>query len=152
MTPRPTRVALVGVLGATAVVLAYFEAAPERHAQAVLALLTALFFVRVTGQIVARVAQPTWLPPTAEWNLVPYRVLLPAQLVILAVMARLCVDPHAGAVAAVPVSFVYAGAIALRYAVRMRRRPEQRWFGGTIPIVFHVVLASFLFVVGSSSG
>jgi hypothetical protein len=44
---------------------------------------------------------------------------------------------------------IYAGAMAARYVVRMRRRPEQRWFGGTIPIVFHFVLASFLFVLGS---
>jgi hypothetical protein len=27
----------------------------------------------------------------------------------------------------------------------MRRHPDQRWLGGTIPIVFHVVLAAFLF-------
>jgi hypothetical protein len=31
----------------------------------------------------------------------------------------------------------------------MARRPEQRWFGGTVPIVFHCVLAAFLFVLGS---
>jgi hypothetical protein len=39
--------------------------------------------------------------------------------------------------------------MAVRYAVRMTRRPEQRWFGGTIPIVFHWVLASVVFVYGS---
>jgi hypothetical protein len=32
----------------------------------------------------------------------------------------------------------------------MARRPEQRWLGGTIPIVFHWVLAVFLFVLGAS--
>jgi hypothetical protein len=31
----------------------------------------------------------------------------------------------------------------------MARRPDQRWLGGTIPIVFHIVLASWLFVLGS---
>ena len=45
-------------------------------------------------------------------------------------------------------SFLYAGAMAARYAVRMYRRPSERWFGGTIPIVFHFVLASFLFTWG----
>jgi hypothetical protein len=39
--------------------------------------------------------------------------------------------------------------MAVRYVVRMGRQPDQRWFGGTIPIVFHWVLASFLFVLGS---
>ena len=28
-------------------------------------------------------------------------------------------------------------AMVVRYAVRMRRRPGERWFGGAIPIVFH---------------
>ena len=46
------------------------------------------------------------------------------------------------------VSGVYAGAMLVRYVVRMRRRRDQRWFGGTIPIVFHWVLAAFLLVYG----
>ena len=43
---------------------------------------------------------------------------------------------------------VYAAAMPLRYTIRMARRPEQRWFGGTIPMVFHLVLASYLYVLG----
>jgi hypothetical protein len=38
--------------------------------------------------------------------------------------------------------------MAVRYAVRMYRRPGERWFGGAIPIVFHFVLAAFLFAWG----
>jgi hypothetical protein len=37
----------------------------------------------------------------------------------------------------------------VRYVVRMRRRPEARWFGGTIPMVFHLVLATYLYALGS---
>jgi len=33
--------------------------------------------------------------------------------------------------------------MAARYVVRMKRRPDQRWLGGTIPIVFHTVVAAF---------
>jgi hypothetical protein len=40
-------------------------------------------------------------------------------------------------------SYLYAGAMAVRYAIRMARRPDQRWLGGTIPIIFHCVLAAF---------
>ncbi len=36
----------------------------------------------------------------------------------------------------------------VRYAARMWRHPEARWTGRTIPIVFHVVLATWLFVLG----
>ena len=46
-------------------------------------------------------------------------------------------------------SAVYAGAMVVRYCVRMSRRPEARWFGGAIPIVFHLVLASYLYALGS---
>jgi hypothetical protein len=37
----------------------------------------------------------------------------------------------------------------IRYVWRMSRRPEQRWFGGAIPIFFHWVLAAYLFVFGN---
>ena len=40
-------------------------------------------------------------------------------------------------------SYLYAGAMVVRYVVRMARRPGERWFGGTIPIIFHSVLAAF---------
>jgi len=33
----------------------------------------------------------------------------------------------------------------VRYVIWMWRRPDQRWFGGTIPIIFHCVVAAFLF-------
>jgi hypothetical protein len=36
----------------------------------------------------------------------------------------------------------------VRYIVRMWRRPDQRWLGGTIPIVFHSIVAAFLWIVG----
>jgi hypothetical protein len=86
---------------------------------------------------------------------------LPIQLVFLAVMGivsapflpgtrdGLLTEPRpAVGAAVVAVSGVYAGAMVVRYAVRMRRHSDQRWFGGTIPIVFHWVLAAFLLVFG----
>jgi hypothetical protein len=48
----------------------------------------------------------------------------------------------------VVVADAYAASMVVRYIVRMARRPDQRWLGGCIPIVFHVVLASWLFVIG----
>ena len=46
-------------------------------------------------------------------------------------------------------SALYAGAMVIRYVVRMARRPDARWFGGTIPIVFHLVLATYVYALGS---
>lgn len=46
-------------------------------------------------------------------------------------------------------SYVYAIAMAIRYIITMTRYPERRWLGkGTIPIIFHFVLAGYLFTWG----
>ena len=47
-------------------------------------------------------------------------------------------------------SLIYAGSMILRYVLAMIYRPEMCWFGGTIPIFFHFVLAGFLYTWGSS--
>ena len=42
----------------------------------------------------------------------------------------------------------FLGMVA-RYAITMTLYPERRWLGtGTIPIVFHWVLAAYLYVLG----
>lgn len=44
--------------------------------------------------------------------------------------------------------YVYLAAMVFRYIIHMSLYPETRWFGGTIPIVFHWVLARFIIVFG----
>ena len=90
----------------------------------------------------------------------PYRLLLPIQIVFIAVLFAIAAGigrgegflaeqhPSFGAFL-IGLGAVYAGSMVVRYAVRMRRRPEERWFGGAIPIVFHVVLAAYLVTWGS---
>lgn len=165
-TPNATKLALAAslVLAAGAVVDVLRRAASDSVdpdlAAAYLAVLGLLFCARVAGQLYARAAAPTWLPPTEQWNLLPYRLLLPIQLAFVAVIAGIVVDFAAGpwlfsepndafGVFLIAFSGVYAGSMAIRYAVRMARRPDERWFGGAIPIVFHCVLAAFLFVWGA---
>jgi hypothetical protein len=43
--------------------------------------------------------------------------------------------------------WIYACGMVVRYIVTMMLRPEMRWTGDLIPMVFHVVLASFLLTV-----
>jgi uncharacterized protein len=166
-TPAPTKAVLSATVASVVVALAVFLAAREpeidaRFAGWFLLLFALLFAVRVAGQLVVVLHAPRWLPSTesGQWNLMPYRLLLPIQLVFLAVMAWLVTSflaeaglPTEPARAfgwfVIAVSAVYAAVMVIRYVVRMRRRPEQRWFGGAIPIVFHWVLAAFLFVFGS---
>lgn len=127
-----------------------------------LTLIGALFLARVLGQLLVVTREPAWLPPMAEWysGLLPYPQLLATQLMIVAAMLTVIVGLLAGADWAVgphralgswliAVAYVYAALMGVRYAVRMIRRPEQRWLGGCIPIAFHVVLATWLFVLGS---
>ena len=124
-------------------------------------LFTILLVLRVVGQIVVAVAAPRWLPPMSQWQsgLIPYRALLVGQAVVLWLMFWISIDftrrtgywvvPHPTlGRAAVYWSYVYAGAMVLRYIVLMTKRPDQRWIGGTIPIVFHTFVAAFQWTFG----
>jgi len=160
-----TRIALVATLALTAGAVAVFlgstgnEIDPDVTA-GFLFLLGLLFCVRVVGQLFVRAKAPRWLPPMEQWNLLPYRFLLPIQVVLIAVIAAVVIDFAAGpwffaepnrrfGLFLICFSAVYAGSMLVRYAIRMARRPAERWFGGTIPMVFHLVLAAFLFIWGT---
>ena len=126
-----------------------------------LALCTLLLFLRVIGQVIVFRFAPRWLPPMAQWQsgLLPYPVLLASQIIVLTLMSLITIDfmrgsgyfvePHPqGAIFSLVFAAVYFGGMVLRYIVRMTRRPDQRWFGGTIPIVFHSIMAAFLWAWG----
>jgi hypothetical protein len=124
-------------------------------------LLAALFLARVLGQMAVAFAGVSWLPPMPEWysGLLPYPVLLPTQWVILAVMAWLnlaatrrrgwctVARPRLGR-GLLAFAALYAAVMAVRYVVSGELHPERRWWPpGSIPIVFHFVLAGYLAVV-----
>ena len=124
-------------------------------------LFTVLLLGRVLGQLLVALRAPRWLPPMDRWQsgLVSYPVLLASQAVVLVLMCWISFDfsrgsgfwtePHPllGQIV-VWWSYLYAGAMAIRYGVRMVRMPDQRWFGGTIPIIFHTVVAAFQWTFG----
>jgi hypothetical protein len=127
-----------------------------------LSVLAFLFLLRVLGQALVAFAGVTVLPPMSEWysGLLPYPLLLPAQIAILALQAWISLQfarghgalitprPRVGRVL-IALSVVYFVAMAVRYALTMTWYPERRWLGtGTIPIVFHWVLAAYLFTFG----
>ena len=156
-TPRTTAAALVTALAVTVAALARFLVEGHEHddARAYLLLFGALFVLRVAGQVAVIAFRPAWLPPAGAWNLLPYRLLLPTQLVLIGLIGAIVAGRIAltgeAAEALVVFAIVYWLVMGVRYAVRMTRRPDQRWFGGAIPIVFHCVLAAFLFVLGTSN-
>jgi hypothetical protein len=127
----------------------------------VLWVLLGLFLLRVLGQIVAATVAPRWLPPMARWysGVMPYRYLLPVQCLFLVVMVAMTIavaraSPPLGTASPavgrwiVWASYVYAlgmGYRSVRYALAP---PERR--GVLIPIIFHFVLAGFLWTYGSA--
>ncbi|HUQ83803.1 MAG TPA: hypothetical protein VM076_21815 [Gemmatimonadaceae bacterium] len=129
---------------------------------AVMWVLLLLFLLRVVGQILAATLAPAWLPPMARWysGLMPYRYLLPTQILFLVVMTFMTLQVAAGGPTLgarrdaslvgdviVWASYVYALGMVARSVRYLRLPPERR--GVLIPIIFHFVLAAFLFVYGS---
>jgi hypothetical protein len=126
-----------------------------------LALLTALFACRVLGQALAASAGVSWLPPMPQWfsGVIPYPALLIIQLLLLCLMLKITRDIWRGngtfAVVRtgwpgflIKFSAVYAALMVLRYIFSMILYPDMRWTAGIIPIIFHFVLAGFIFVFG----
>jgi hypothetical protein len=124
-------------------------------------VLLALFVCRVLGQLIVVLYAPPFLPPMAEWysGLMPYQYLLPTQILIICFFAKVSSDISRGVGHwAMPhhklglflrnFGYFYFVAMVFRYVLRMSMHPEARWFGGTIPIIFHFVLATFLIVWG----
>ena len=127
----------------------------------VLAFLTWLFFLRVLGQALVVFFSVDRLPATEHWfsGLIPYPILLAIQLVMLAGMVKIASDvwrtrgffatpQPSWARFLIVCSVIYAGSMVLRYGLTMAYHPEMRWFGRTIPILFHFVLAGFLYAWG----
>lgn len=163
-SPRATNVILSTTLVVTAAaVMDVVRRVPldPTEASTYLALFIVLFALRVVGQVLVVLRSPAWLPPMTNenWNLVPYAILLPSQLAILILMCFILQavrfeDGIFGArragvgAALIGASAIYAHVMLARYVIRMVRKPDARWFGGAIPIVFHLVLAAFLFTWG----
>jgi hypothetical protein len=136
---------------------------PGAHVYAaVMATLLILFLGRVAGQVVAATSAPAWLPAMPRWysGLMPYRYLLPTQIVFLALMTAMTIgvgrrSPPFGTLPAragdwiVWASYVYALGMVARSIRYVLAPPDRR--GVLIPIVFHFVLAGFLFTYGSAA-
>ena len=113
-----------------------------------------LFILRVLGQALVAFADVRFLPPMEAWysGLMPYEYLLPSQIAIVGVMAKICVDfSRRGGFFFEPNRF-FASAwlwFGYVYLVAMIARAVFLW-DHPIPIVFHWMLAAFVIIVGLS--
>jgi hypothetical protein len=117
-------------------------------------LFTLLLLGRVLGQLVVATTAPRWLPPMEQWQsgLLPYPALLVSQAVVLTLMVWISLDFSRGAgfwVEPRPRLGLAALWWSYLYIIRMVRRPDQRWLGGTIPIIFHSIVAAFQWTFGT---
>jgi hypothetical protein len=123
-----------------------------------------LFAARVLGQFEVLMLAPDWLPDMDAWysGLMPYYLLLPAQLVLLMVMTvvawnrRLRTGRFAAArprVARAMRAFalVYFLAAGVDLGVDIANNGAQFWRAGAIAVASHWVLALFLLVSGRAS-
>lgn len=114
-------------------------------------VLLALFALRVAGQALVAFWGVPWLPPMERWysGLVPYPLLLPAQIAIIALMAKISSDfTRRWGFFVRPRRFfagpwlwfgcIYLAGMIVRFAIQ----------GPTIPVFFHWVLAAFVIAVG----
>ena len=117
-------------------------------------ILLALFVLRVLGQALVAFFDVGFLPPLEAWysGLMPYEYLLPSQILIIAVMAKICLD--------------FTRRRGFFFEPKRFLAQEWLWFGYVylaamiaravflwdhpIPIVFHWVLAAFVIAVGHS--
>lgn len=134
---------------------------PNERRALVMAFLGGLFCLRVIGQLLVMVTwrKVRWLPAVEHWQsgLLPYPALVAAQGAILGLMGTMISSVWRGAGRfAQPrprlgqwvrgFGVVYISSMAARYVVTMIVRPQWRWLGHTIPIIFHCILATYLLV------
>ena len=114
-------------------------------------ILLGLFALRVLGQLLVVAGLAPFLPPIGDWQsgLLPYPILLASQIVILGTLGAVCVQFTRGrgyfvryhmwlATPIWIVGWIYMAGMIVRYAFLRR---------DAIPVVFHLVLASFLLAV-----
>jgi hypothetical protein len=139
------------------------SARQPRHTRPIFTLwgLLFLFILRVAGQLLVVIGWGWFLPPMHQWysGLLPYRFLLPAQILIIILYAKICwgftrgqgllVAPRRKiGRALLTFGASYLIGMLLRYPITMALYPERRWTGGLIPIFFHLVLSAFILSLG----
>ena len=130
------------------------------HYATILTILLLAFIGRVVGQLLVSTGNAPYLPPMQEWQsgLLPYPVLVACQFAIIALYGYTCLSIWRSrgffarrhetlGNALTRFGAIYFTIMLLRYPIYMSLVPEARWLHGTIPIAFHLILASFILVL-----
>ncbi|MCY4581418.1 MAG: hypothetical protein OXE50_01255 [Chloroflexi bacterium] len=120
--------------------------------------LAALFALRVLAQAVQWAGPVPFLPAFDAWqgSGLPYPVLLGSQALIVALLARALMVVRSRSVrpaswkhrACFVLGGAYFGAMAFRLLAGLTFLSEVEWFAGSLPALFHLVLAAFVLLFG----
>jgi uncharacterized protein len=124
----------------------------------ILWVLFLLFCFRVSAQLTQYFFSVSFLPPFESWHsgTLSYPILVGFQVLIIALFITTCIRITNGSInlnyykgkKLFSLGLIYAFLMVARYILRMSIFPAERWFGGAIPIFFHIVLASFIITAG----
>jgi hypothetical protein len=133
-------------------------------AAALLWSCVALFAARVIGQLETLLMAPAFLPDMDAWysGLMPYHLLLPAQIAILMALSVVAWNRRIRSGAFARANPRTAGALrifaglyftvmAVRLGVNVVENGAEFWRNGAIPVAFHWVLALFILVSGRAA-
>jgi hypothetical protein len=122
-------------------------------------LLFGAFAFRVAAQLLQRWQHVAWLPAFSAWQsgFLPYPLLLVCQIAILAWQARLARAVTASRLAAsrriglrwLTFGTIYFATMTARLVLGGTVLRGHWWFDAPLPSTFHLVLASYVLVIGS---
>lgn len=121
-------------------------------------LLTGLFIFRVLAQLLVGFVEISFLPTFEQWHsgTMPYAILLMFQIAIIGLMVRVtlriarnqAIPKRQTGLILLVIGTLYFGSMLVRGALGLTLMSDSRWFTNYIPTFFHLVLASFVLLVG----
>ena len=130
----------------------------EKKYSSCLGILLLIFCVHVGAQFIQFINPVSFLPPLEEWNSgnLPYEVMAVSQIIIIFVLFGFVLRMASGRETPVRKSgqvylifgFAYLVLMIFKITEGITDGSSQSWFIAKIPSLFHLVLASFLILVG----
>ena len=121
-------------------------------------LLAGLFGLRVVAQLAQAAYEVPFLPPFDDWqgSVIPYPALLATHAGILAAMVVVIARVRTDAIAPRPwkrqvclaIGSAYLAVMAFRLVAGLTFLSDYAWFAQTLPTFFHIVLATFVLMLG----
>lgn len=120
--------------------------------------LAGLFVLRVLAQLVQALHPLSFLPPFQVWHgaILPYPLLVAFQIAVMSVLARVLWRVRTDAISPSPWKYrtcfslggIYFAFMGFRLFAGLTFLADHPWFSRSLPAFFHVVLATFILMLG----